>query len=153
MSIVFRKVYNSNTNKRLSLYKTLASLDSEDTLWNLRNGTEDRFGPLPEALLNLFKSTQVRIWAQERRVQTVELRGEKLRLQITKPDALNHETLIHWLSEPDSALRYIPENTLEVRNVPPDFDAILGELRLLEEVFTGTRSPLPAVPLPAGTDG
>ena len=156
MSSIVQEVpdaYISNTNKRLSLYKTLASLDSEDTLWNLRNGTEDRFGPLPEALLNLFKSTQVRIWAQERRVQTVELRGEKLRLQIAKPDALNHETLIHWLSEPDSALRYIPENTLEVRNVPPDFDAILGELRLLEEVFTGTRSPLPAVPLPAGTDG
>ena len=145
--------YIPNTNKRLSLYKTLASLDAEDTLWDLRNGTEDRFGPLPEALLNLFKSAQVRIWAQERCVQTVELRGEKLRLQIAKPDALNHETLIHWLSEPDSALRYIPENTLEVCNVPPDFDAILGELRLLEDLFAGKSAPLPAVPFPTGTNG
>ena len=81
------------------------------------------------------------------------MRGEKLRLQIAKPDALNHETLIRGLSEPDSALRYIPENTLEVSNVPSEFDAILGELRLLEEVFAGKRSPLPAVQLPTGTDG
>jgi len=147
------EAYIPNTNKRLSLYKTLAALEAEDALWDLRNGTEDRFGPLPEALLNLFKSAQVRIWALERKVQTVELRGEKLRLQIAKPDALDHETLIRWLSEPDSALRYIPENTLEVNNVPHDFDAILGELRLLEELFAGTPASLPAVPLPTGTHG
>ncbi len=136
--------YIRSTNQRLSLYKALAGLPDEDAVWELRNATENRFGPMPEMMLNLFKLAQIRLWAQRQGVTSVEHRSQAIRLQLADSGRINPDQLIAWLSEPDCALRYIPENTLEVRNVASDLDDILFELRQLDPLFQPGTTPVPA---------
>jgi transcription-repair coupling factor (superfamily II helicase) len=141
--------YIRSTNQRLSLYKALAGLPDEEAVWELRNATENRFGPMPELMLNLFKVAQVRLWSQQQGVALVEYRQHAVRLQLRDPQRINADQLIAWLSEPDCALRYIPENTLEVRNVSADIDDILFELRQLDPLFTSGTNALPLSSQPA----
>ena len=130
--------YIRSTSQRLSLYKALGTLATKEDLWDFRNGVENRFGALPESVLNIFRNAEVRLWGQLHGVEKIEYDRNKLRIQVKDASKLNHEKLIEWLCEDKSALSYIPENTLDFKNVPPDMTEILNGLIKLEQVFTGS---------------
>jgi transcription-repair coupling factor (superfamily II helicase) len=128
--------YIRSTSQRLSLYKALGTLPTKEDLWDFRNGIENRFGALPESVLNIFRNAEVRLWGQLHGVETIEHDHNRLRIQLKDASKLNHEKLIEWLCEQETALSYIPENTLDFKNVPPEMPAILNGLKKLEQVFT-----------------
>ena len=129
------EAYIKSTSQRLSLYKQLASIQEADQLWELRGRIENRFGALPEAVVNLFKEAQVRCWGQHFGVPVIEYRNQKLRLQVLPTTRMRHDALIDWLSEPHSPLRYQPETTLELLQVPASMDAILAGLQQFQRIF------------------
>lgn len=124
-----------NSGQRLGLYKKLAAVRDEEALWRLRDETENRFGRLPEPLIDLFKSTQVRLLGQRCAFKTIEHRNNQLKVQVWKTDKLNTEKLVEWLQKPESPLRFIPENTLVLYNVPNSMNHILAGLQRFEELF------------------
>jgi transcription-repair coupling factor (superfamily II helicase) len=128
--------YIRSTSQRLSLYKALGTLPTKEDLWDFRNGIENRFGALPESVLNIFRNAEVRLWGQLHGVETIEHDHNRLRIQLKDASKLNHEKLIEWLCEQETALSYIPENTLDFKNVPPEMPAILNGLKKLEQVFS-----------------
>ncbi len=128
--------YIGSTNQRLSLYKAIGSIESDEALWDFRNGVEDRFGPMPESLVNLFMITQIRFWAQRYGVELIQHGKQRLRLQIRDSGKLQPDKLITWLSEPQTPLRYIPENTLDMQPVPPEMQMIQKSLKEVERVFS-----------------
>ena len=128
--------YIRSTSQRLSLYKALGTLPTKEDLWDFRNGIENRFGALPESVVNIFRNAEVRLWGQLHGVETIEHDSNRLRIQVKDASKLNHEKLIEWLCEQETALSYIPENTLDYKNVPPEMTAILKGLKKLEKVFT-----------------
>ena len=107
----------------------------EEALWRLRDETENRFGRLPEPLIDLFKSTQVRLLGQRCAFKTIEHRNNQLKVQVWKTDKLNTEKLVEWLQKPESPLRFIPDNTLVLYNVPNSMNHILAGLQRFEELF------------------
>ena len=87
-------------------------------------------------MLNIFRYAEVRLWGQLHGVQKIEHGRNRLRIQVKDASRLNHEKLIEWLCEEETQLSYIPENTLDYKNVPPEMAAILNGLKKLEQVFT-----------------
>ena len=128
--------YIHSSSHRLSLYKALGTLPTKEELWEFRNGVEDRFGILPESVLNIFRNAEVRLWGQLHGVEKIEHEQNRLRIQVKDASRLNHEKLVGWLCEQETPLSYIPENTLDYKNVPPEMTAILKSLKNLEQVFT-----------------
>ena len=128
--------YIRSTSQRLSLYKALGTLPTKEDLWDFRNGIENRFGALPESVVNIFRNAEVRLWGQLHGVETIEHDSNRLRIQVKDASKLNHEKLIEWLCEQETSLSYIPEKTLDYKNVPPEMTAILKGLKKLEKVFT-----------------
>ena len=128
--------YIQSSSHRLSLYKALGTISTKEDLWEFRNGVEDRFGLLPESVLNIFRSAEVRLWGQLNGVDKIEHERNRLRIQVKDPSKLNHEKLIHMLFEQETPLSYIPENILDYKNVPPEMNAILKSLKMIEQVFT-----------------
>ncbi len=128
--------YIHSSSHRLSLYKALGTLPTKEELWEFRNGVEDRFGILPESVLNIFRNAEVRLWGQLHGVEKIEHEQNRLRIQVKDASRLNHEKLVGWLCEQETPLSYIPENTLDYKNVPPEMNAILKGLKNLEQVFT-----------------
>ena len=127
--------YISSTSQRLSLYKAVGTLLTKEDLWEFRNGIEDRFGMLPEPVLNIFRQAEIRLWGQLHGVEKIEHERNRLRLQIKDTAKLDHAKLVEWLSDDQPSLKYIPENTLDLNDVPADMPAILSRLKQMEQVF------------------
>ena len=70
--------YIEEPRLRIQAYRQLAGVAREDELKTLRETWRDRFGRLPEAAENLLALTQLKLLAARRKVQQVEVRGEKI---------------------------------------------------------------------------
>ena len=127
--------YISSTNQRLSLYKAVAILPTKEELWELRNGIENRFGMLPESVLNIFRNAEIRLWGQLYGVEKIEHDRNRLRLQIKDSSKIDHNKLVEWLCDDNISIKYIPENILDLNDVPADMHTILNKLKQLEQVF------------------
>jgi transcription-repair coupling factor (superfamily II helicase) len=90
---------------------------------------------LPEPVLNIFRHAEIRLWGQLHGVEKIEHERNRLRLQIKDTAKLDHAKLVEWLCDDQTTLKYIPENTLDLNDVPPDMPAILSRLKQMEQVF------------------
>lgn len=135
LTMTIPEEYIQSAKQRLSLYKKLAAIQNEEALWKLREDIENRFGHLPEPLINLFKSVQARLFGQRYAFKLIEHRNNQLKVQIAENTQLNTEKLVHWLQMPQTPLRFVPENTLMLSQVPNSMNAILEGLRNFEQLF------------------
>lgn len=62
--ILIPETYISNISERLSVYNSIDNLKDEEELEQFKNSLEDRFGPLPEEVAELFKIVRIR-WKAE----------------------------------------------------------------------------------------
>lgn len=70
--------YLPQVNLRLNLYKRLSSLDEADEALRIREEVEDRYGPLPPGVENLFYYAQIKFYAQKIRVKSLDRSGNRL---------------------------------------------------------------------------
>jgi transcription-repair coupling factor (superfamily II helicase) len=86
--------YIPDQNLRLKLYRRLADLESESELEALGEEFLDRFGPLPEAVGNLFFQIRVKLRAQQAGLFSVTMEGEQIVLRYPAlPDGVNERKL------------------------------------------------------------
>ncbi|MDR0762878.1 MAG: transcription-repair coupling factor, partial [Bacteroidales bacterium] len=67
--------YVSNITERLSLYKELNSLDTDEELSNFRTEIEDRFGTVPRATEDLLKTITLRRLSKKIGWEKITLKG------------------------------------------------------------------------------
>ncbi|NMC66068.1 MAG: transcription-repair coupling factor [Acidobacteria bacterium] len=79
--------YLPQVNLRLNLYKRLSSLEQPDEALKIREEVEDRFGPLPPSVENLFYYARIRFYGQKIRATSLDRSG--LRLVIKFPPETN----------------------------------------------------------------
>lgn len=70
--------YIGNESERLTLYRRLAAVTSEEELAALVEELRDRFGPLPEPVRNLVSSITIKLLAGRARVSSISLGPEQL---------------------------------------------------------------------------
>lgn len=75
--------YVSNISERLSLYTQLDDIKSESELQDFTKMLKDRFGPLPNAVLNLVETVRLRWMAQRLGFEKVTLKSSKMRCYIS----------------------------------------------------------------------
>jgi transcription-repair coupling factor (superfamily II helicase) len=79
--------YVGSESERLTLYRRLASVSSNDELADLVSEMRDRFGPLPVQVQNLVTSVETKLLAVEARANTVRLDRETLVIK-TEPSGI-----------------------------------------------------------------
>ena len=73
--------YVADQDMRLSLYRRIADLSAEDEIDALMDEFNDRFGPVPEAVRNLFFQMHVKLLAEKIGLSSVTLEGDQLVLR------------------------------------------------------------------------
>lgn len=81
LSIGIPAEYIADQNLRLKLYRRLANVEKEDELQAISEEFLDRFGPLPEMVLNLFYQLMVRLRAESAGLAAVTLEGNQIVLK------------------------------------------------------------------------
>jgi transcription-repair coupling factor (superfamily II helicase) len=109
LEILIPDAYITNITERLSLYKELDSLETEDDLVKFGDKLADRFGPVPEQTQNLLDAIRLRRLARTIGFEKLVLRNNRLTCQFIS----NEESPYFQSPQFTSILEYIKSN-------PPD---------------------------------
>ena len=72
--------YISESRIRIQGYRQLAEVTAQDQIETIRKGWRDRFGPMPDAVINLLLLTEIKLAAAARKMTSVEVRDGKVML-------------------------------------------------------------------------
>ncbi len=70
--------YLPQINLRLSLYKRISSVEDLEELNRIKEEIEDRYGPLPDSVINLLRYGMIKFLAQRIRIQKIDRIGRKI---------------------------------------------------------------------------
>jgi transcription-repair coupling factor (superfamily II helicase) len=82
--------YISEGAERLLFYKKISSISSEKELREINNELKDRFGELPEPVLNLLKVVELKLIMKEFLVQKIETKGEETVIMFLQKSPFYH---------------------------------------------------------------
>lgn len=86
--------YVPDTNQKVEIYKRIAGLTSLNKLKDLEEELVDRFGDLPDPVLNLLAVAKVRVLAGRLKIKTISLLPGQFRLLFGSVHPLTGETLV-----------------------------------------------------------
>lgn len=79
LQILIPEQYIANVSERLSLYSKLDNIKDKDALDRFKSGLIDRFGPLPEEVVDLIETVKLRWKAEEIGFEKLTLKNETLK--------------------------------------------------------------------------
>jgi transcription-repair coupling factor (superfamily II helicase) len=88
LEILIPETYVNNTGERLQLYATLDNIRDENSLTSFANSLRDRFGEIPDSVVQLIDSVRLRWIGEKLGFERISLKNEKLKGQfVTGKDA------------------------------------------------------------------
>jgi transcription-repair coupling factor (superfamily II helicase) len=123
------KDYIPNTAQRLDLYQRLYAIDNTAMLTELQAEISDRFGALPEAVEKLLRLVELRTLARQLRLLKIERRQQAVVFVFDPITPVPPEKIIALLHEHRRTLRFIPEQTLELRLTQDAWAAVCNAVK------------------------
>ena len=85
--------YVSSTQERLNLYTELDQIETEEGIAQFKNALHDRFGPVPEEVIDLFEGLRLRWLCRSLGFDRLILKNDKLRCYfVDNPQSLFYES-------------------------------------------------------------
>ncbi len=79
LELLIPEAYVSNISERLGLYSKLDGLKNEDELEKFGEMLSDRFGPLPEPVMDLMETVRLRWKAESLGIEKLVLKGKQMK--------------------------------------------------------------------------
>jgi transcription-repair coupling factor (superfamily II helicase) len=131
------KDYVADVHHRLSLYKRLASCDSEDALLALQEEIVDRYGRLPEPGRALIETHRLRLPAEQLGVRKIDASGDAMTVSFVSNAPIDPKRLIALLQK-ERTMRLAGPERLRIEQKTPTLEA---RVQVLRNVFKALASP------------
>jgi transcription-repair coupling factor (superfamily II helicase) len=131
--ILIPDTYVESITERLSLYTQLDDMETEEELDSFATELQDRFGPLPVQVKDLFTTVRCRTVARELGFEKLILKNEQMRLYfISNPDSpyFESDTFNHILN-------YIQTrtNNARLKQVGKNFMLVVDKMKNMNHVL------------------
>ena len=113
VEVAIPKDYITETSQRLRTYKRISSADSETTLRRIFEEIQDRYGKIPDTVVNLFEYARLRKLAEEMRVVSIDKTNEGFAIKLDQNAKVSPENLGQFLAKNNSA-SFSPNGILRV---------------------------------------
>ncbi|HNW77174.1 MAG TPA: helicase-related protein, partial [Bacteroidales bacterium] len=135
LEILIPDHYISNITERLSLYKELDGIETEDALADFRMRLIDRFGPVPEETEALFATIRLRWLARKIGFEKLVLKNQRLSAYFIS----NPQSLFFQSEQFNKTLRYLQEHPSFAR-MKEDRDKLTLSIRNIDSVEAASES-------------
>lgn len=140
MGILIPDEYVSNITERLHLYKELDSLENEESISAFEEKLKDRFGPVPQATLELMDVVRLRIIAKQIGLEKIVLKSNKLigyfinnqESPFYQSEAFNK--VLHYVQKNSRACKMKEQNN-KLSIVFEQVDSVSKALNLIKGIF------------------
>jgi len=121
--------YIYDMSQRLRTYKRISSAESEEELADIHAEIEDRYGPIPGTIENLFEHARLRREASRLGVVSIDREGDRLAIKFTETAKIDPDKLITMVST--GIASFAPSGVLKM-SLEADTDAaVFVEVREL----------------------
>jgi transcription-repair coupling factor (superfamily II helicase) len=134
LEILIPDSYVENITERLSLYTQLDDLETDEELNKFAVELQDRFGPIPPAVEDLFTTLRCRQIACELGFEKLILKNEQMRLYfVSNPESPYFESAVF-----NHILAYIQNRTINARlkQVGKNFLLVVDRMRKMKDVLS-----------------
>jgi transcription-repair coupling factor (superfamily II helicase) len=121
--------YIAHDNQRLILYKRLAVLQGEEEVERIKGELEDRFGPVPQSLLNLLEVIRLKLWLSQFSVKRFELRDKRAVLAFAREGVISAEKMVQLIEREKERYKLTPDMKLIYTPEASDWRGVLAETR------------------------
>ncbi|MDZ7735805.1 MAG: TRCF domain-containing protein [Gammaproteobacteria bacterium] len=130
--------YLPDVHARLILYKRIASARDMEELNDLKEEVIDRFGPLPEPAVNLFRQTRIKLKARPLGVRKIDLGTSGGRIQFDEQaTGVDPQRIVNLLKHQPQTYRFDGPDKLRIMADLPEADMRFKLLHdLLDELTT-----------------
>lgn len=105
--------YMEDVNQRLAFYRQLSLASSEKDLERITADVTDRFGPMPEAVSQMFAAVGLRLRAERLLIRSITVKGGMVSLRFDPSAPLDTAGLVRFLSG-RRGVRLNPAGSLEM---------------------------------------
>lgn len=133
LEILIPDEYVESITERLSLYQRLDGCETEEELQSMRQEMADRFGPLPQQVVDLFITVRCRRLAVELGFEKMSLKDNTLRcFFINRPDSPYFESKVFH-----KVLQYLQTETnrAKLKQAGKLFLLIVNEIKSMEDMY------------------
>jgi transcription-repair coupling factor (superfamily II helicase) len=120
--------YINDMGQRLRTYKRVSSARDEETLSNIRNETQDRYGRLPESVEQLFAYAVLRRLAEDLRVLSIDKTAEGLAVKFSETARISTDKLAAFINAREGRL-FSPTGVLKLQLNEDEQDNLLDTVR------------------------
>jgi transcription-repair coupling factor (superfamily II helicase) len=133
ISASFPNDYLPDISERIQLYRRLSSLENEEAIADIEAEIRDRFGPLPEEVVNLLGLMQLKILLKQMHVVRMSCGPKRTSLQFAPTTPVDPQRLVRLvqLEDPDDRYSLTPDGKLVFSVDDTDWRSQLKEVEIL----------------------
>jgi transcription-repair coupling factor (superfamily II helicase) len=109
MPVLIPEDFVSDLSVRLSLYRRLADLDSEEEIDNFGAELRDRFGPLPDEVRYLFKVAAIKAYCRRANVEKLDAGPKGAVITFRDNSFAQPEKLVFFIRQHGQAAKVRPD--------------------------------------------
>jgi transcription-repair coupling factor (superfamily II helicase) len=121
--------YIYDPSQRLRAYKRISSAGDEAELIAIRGEIEDRYGPVPATVENLFEYSRLRREASRLGIISIDREGERVAVKLADSSRIDRDKLIEFISSGRGRLK--PSGVLQIAISSAEESAICDQIRSL----------------------
>jgi transcription-repair coupling factor (superfamily II helicase) len=109
MPVLIPEDYIADLSIRLSLYRRLADLDTDDDIENFGAELRDRFGPLPDEVRYLFKVAAIKAYCRRANIEKVDAGPKGAVISFRDNSFAQPEKLVYFIRQHGQAAKVRPD--------------------------------------------
>ena len=121
--------YIDSMNQRLDAYKTISASENEGELWDVRSALEDRFGSLPQEVVNLFYTMQIKLMATDLLIIQLNQTYETIEMEFSDEFQPDPVSVLNFMKNSSYQPQILPNNVIKVNLVDAGPEQILSFLQ------------------------
>lgn len=123
--------YIADVHHRLIEYKRISSAQDEESIKNLKTEMIDRFGLLPDPLINLFRITELKAITRKMGIQKIDFGPQSGKIVFSEKPNINPMNIIQLIQHKPQQYQFDGRQTLSVGGLEEELDKRFTQLQLL----------------------
>lgn len=135
LAVMIPDTYVSDLSVRLNLYRRLATLETEEDIHHFEQELMDRFGALPETVMNLLDVLTLKQFCRKVGVEKIDAGNKGCAISFFNQSFSNPGALIHYITQRQGTVRLRPDQKLVFLQVWKNARSkVEGVRKILEEL-------------------
>lgn len=135
LEVLIPEAYIRDLNLRLSFYRRLSEIETGDESVDLQEEMVDRFGDLPQEVLNLFKIVHLKNLCKKLFLQKIDVGPKGVLISFVDDKCPYVSTLLDFIGQHGSSVRLRPDHKVVIIKAWKDHqDQLKGLTKILKEL-------------------